>query len=544
MIYSAPASSGKITVIEALAGTGKTSTLIEIIKHNPRVKFRYVSFMRSVKSEMITAVRNARLFNCEPLTMHSVAFSAIKKHYRHPERLKVLKAPEIAELMFPGIEPLEKYFVSRLFRKFCIGAARIDDFINAQAAELISANGKRTLSEQDEHALKLVRRMWESMRSPETTGITYDFTVKYFIETLGADSLAGFDVLLVDEAQDLSPPMNEFVLHAIRHKKPVVAVGDNNQSIMSFTRSKNILPHLVREHPGRAERHLLTNSFRFSRGSEIERSANILLAVRGLKITGAARHTDSKIDQTALLARTNKAVLEHCHELASYGKNYDLVGGISYYKGENGNKLSLLRRLHDLAAGGKGAVKIPFVGSFGTMSGLKEFAETNEDIELLSDIALAEFICSKRMGVDGFFRFIGSYCDAGSSTKVSTIHKAKGSGYDEVRILPSGVFDRDIVIGVRCDLNANFRISERLNLAEELNILYVAVTRARKQLEIIAPEYVEWLDFLEMLCEWDKSDSPKDPVWTGAGFPSVLAKEYLSRVSGIRSKKKGRSRAG
>ena len=78
--------------INAFAGTGKTSTLIEIVKEMPDSKMLYLAFNNSIVAE---AKKRFPTNNCDVMTTHSLAFKHtdikkdIKKEYKAIELMKI-----------------------------------------------------------------------------------------------------------------------------------------------------------------------------------------------------------------------------------------------------------------------------------------------------------------------------------------------------------------------------------------------------------------------------------------------------------------------
>merc|ERR1719319_1314720 len=119
--------------------------------------------------------------------------------------------------------------------------------------------------------------LWRMILGGSTSGAKFDQTSAMKKFQLARPCLTDwfqYDVLLLDEAQDMNPAMLDVCLHQDR---PKVVVGDPYQQIYSFRGAVNALA-LVEEHTEtRVVRTLyLTQSFRF--GSEIAFLAEACLA--------------------------------------------------------------------------------------------------------------------------------------------------------------------------------------------------------------------------------------------------------------------------
>ena len=66
--------------IKAYAGTGKTTTLVEVIKDNPDKNFLVVAFNKSVQEEFKKRAKKENLKNVVVYTLHSLAYSQVFKN--------------------------------------------------------------------------------------------------------------------------------------------------------------------------------------------------------------------------------------------------------------------------------------------------------------------------------------------------------------------------------------------------------------------------------------------------------------------------------
>jgi hypothetical protein len=146
-------------------------------------------------------------------------------------------------------------------------------------------------------------------------------------------ALNTFEMVLVDEGQDLSPIM----LDALEHcRKRIIIVGDTHQQIYSFRYAIDAMKRF----PFDEERDL-TMSFRF--GRDIAEVASLLIQEtkdeKGFKIRGnpqktsrVALYTDlprpKAGEPCAILSRTNLALFEKALGLRSRG-----IGSLSPWKG-------------------------------------------------------------------------------------------------------------------------------------------------------------------------------------------------------------------
>ena len=111
-----------------------------------------------------------------------------------------------------------------------------------------------------------------------------------------------YDVLLVDEAQDLNPRQ---VAYLLAHRGPRVFIGDPHQSIYGFRGANDRMRRLEAVATARYE---LTQTFRF--GPPL---TNVVHALTGLELTGTGRtnvYAPGEYAVDAFIARTQLGLLK------------------------------------------------------------------------------------------------------------------------------------------------------------------------------------------------------------------------------------------
>ena len=79
IIFNTALKAGEMIKIEAFAGTGKTTTLVEFAKRNPDLSFLYAAFNKSVQeyAEQVFPV------NVECKTTHSLAYRYYVNNFKN-----------------------------------------------------------------------------------------------------------------------------------------------------------------------------------------------------------------------------------------------------------------------------------------------------------------------------------------------------------------------------------------------------------------------------------------------------------------------------
>ncbi len=154
------------------------------------------------------------------------------------------------------------------------------------------------------------RNVFDAMKSPEASKIpmTHDGYLKVF-QLMNPQFMEGFDILLVDEAQDLNPAMVQPILY---QKCPKIFVGDPNQQIYAFRGAVNALEMITP-----TDTLFLTFSFRLS--PDLGLFASCWMARKnGTKILVGC-NDEAHLDGTripthplVIIARKNETLIDCC----------------------------------------------------------------------------------------------------------------------------------------------------------------------------------------------------------------------------------------
>jgi superfamily I DNA/RNA helicase len=508
-----------ILIIEALAGSGKTRILIEFIKKYKDKKFLYLSFNKE-NSESVKLKVN-KLKNIEIHNIHSIAYKKTIKHFKNMN-IKKLEVEELSEILnFKNYELL--YKIKNEFSEYCKQIENIDDFINKRKKDIKYKKCKIFNNVKEYIFIQIYLYKLENLFfSKQINFITHDVYLKYFIDNLQEYQLIkNYDVLLVDEAQDLNLMMFKIVEEFINNNKFTICVGDTNQSIYSFLKNINILKVIknTKKYKNRLIKKSLTRSFRFEKDSDIEKLSNLILTQRDAKIIGDASHINKIIKDTLYLSRTNKSIFDKINEWCNLGKRFNLIGGINSFNILNINDIfNLLINKIELI---NNKYILEFKQYDNPIEKLMEKSLNEENFEMVSDIKIAKKIYKDGGNPDIVFGGISKMIDINSNDYIGTIHKTKGTDFDRVVLINNNMWKDIYYLAFSESKNPNKSLNsllhngkiykiyeldnENFNILEEYNLLYVAITRAKKELSIQDPKYYETLKLLKninnIVCE-------------------------------------------
>ncbi|MET0571690.1 MAG: UvrD-helicase domain-containing protein [Pedobacter agri] len=466
--------------INAVAGSGKTTTIIEYARTRPsNSRILYLAFNKAVKVEAAGKFAAKGLQNVDVETAHSLAFRNIVMRSKYQVRNQDYTTNEIVGIL--KLESTgEKYselvianHILKLISYFCNSdKPKVQDlnYLDLAADEV----AKTLIAENYEYIVSQARIFLAKMDRGEIE-ITHDFYLKKF--QLQHPQL-GFDYILFDEAQDASPAMLDIFL---KQNATKVIVGDTHQQIYSWRYAVNSLEkaHFKTFH--------LSTSFRFGQdianlAMETLRLKNLLEPNRPMTILG--KGGGKKIKSNAVIARTNLGLLIKAIEYVSERKNIRHIyfeGNInSYTYADEGASLYDILSLHN---GNYNQIKDPLISAMRDIKGLKEYVEQTGDKQLSMMIELVEKYGN---AIPGMIKAIkGKHVENKDKSKAeivfSTVHRCKGMEYDAV-LLADDFVTEEKVRRLREDKNALPEHFNRMN--EEINLLYVAITRAKTGLYI------------------------------------------------------------
>lgn len=467
------ASTASPLVVEARAGSGKTSTLRLHACARAHSRVLYVAFNKAIQLEAQAKMPA----NVQCRTTHSIAYRKAKQLFGDQDRAKVGNTYASSAAKVLGCGALTATGALQTIARWC---GSLDESINATHIPPDIA-----LRLADPGALvDGARQLWRHMldvRVPDIR-LPHDGYLKLF--QLERPTLRGLDVITVDESQDLNVCTLDIVA---RQNADLVLVGDPFQNIYSFRASVNALDMICAQ-----ERLLLTRSFRFGQG--IAALANALLYhFKGASepIVGAGEPRRSafslQIDKPfAVIARTNAVVFEEAVGQLSSGRRFHFVGGTEGYK------LEKILDAYYLSIGNRAMVRDPYLRSFQSFEELMRLAEDSDERELKH---LARVVASYGDHIPSLIDEIKSRHDEAprdgwaafkerfNGIFFMTAHKSKGLEFDQVWLTD--------------DYVTFFEDGKELSVdeieQEEINVLYVALTRARAALRVCA-SLAEWLD--------------------------------------------------
>ena len=460
---------GDVIEVKAFAGTGKTACLVMFANAHLDKKILYLAYNRAMRED--AEKRFPANTTCK--TTHQICWWDFGKKYMDAGKLGNMRKRQIADLMPPDVNAYPHKWenikaIDQTLKNFMfsgdasITGAHIPAWVS-QARRDSKTERRPKLGLDDDRIIACAESLWNMMvdLNNKEAAMPHDGYLKLF--QLSGKKL-DYDIILLDEAQDLNPATLEMAMSQRDHAG-LVFVGDPYQQMYSFRGSRNAFNLITA-----TETYKLTHSFRF--GEESAALAGDILRsyqgeedeIKGIgpdtEVRKARESLDDSGDITGLviIARTNGMLIHRAIQAMNDGYTFGFCGGFNndiYWK---------LKAISDLKAGRR--VTDEFISLFPSYEELTEYATESEDYEMLWYIKLYS-----RYGADTL-KLINEIKEEASpfesaEVKLITAHKSKGLEFDNVW------------------LTEDFVPAEtpegRIMDTEEANILYVAVTRGSRE---------------------------------------------------------------
>jgi superfamily I DNA/RNA helicase len=471
--------------VNAVAGSGKTSTLIALAARHPHCKILYLAYNKSVALEMREKAKAFGLANLTVYTVHALAYRHAHGHSYELEnecsewRLLDQYVPATMRGTDQGmvyawlLKDLVNFYLNAELTRLdadLLAAYVAITLPGAEAGDLLAARGDEMIG--------LVRNILSDMKN-RTAPALHDFYLKMF---QFAKVRLPYDVILVDEAQDTSGVMLSIINRQDHARR--IFVGDSYQQIYAFRHAVNSLDRVG------GESLLLSQTFRFgdALAQQISQRVNqgyeLLGAAPQFKMTGM--DMDTRYGKRAykgkyplaVIARSNLSLFESVlgHLYGKRAKSMHFEGGYPGYSFMNARVASLLYLKEEK----RDKITEPLIKKFKAFEDVRRFASDTQNHGLSTMVDLVTKYGGKLFDFDRQIK--GRLVDKAQAELVfTTTHKAKGQEYDVVEMVKNDFATRGDLIK---QLNADKEEVSLVKLREEINIYYVAATRGKKSVTL------------------------------------------------------------
>lgn len=469
--------------IGALAGTGKTTTAIEMMSRaKPGLTMAMMAFNKSIKLELERKVPAGVFVS----TLNGFGFSSFPRNSR---KLNGNKSAFILQDLL-GADRYDPQYnaykgpVSKLvsaakgrglgFDGKGLTEATADELFGIM--EHLSIEGPERKKNTPDNA-GVVRFAIQVLQKSLDHPTLIDFDDQLWIPVLKNWTIRKFDLLFVDEAQDLNPIQQELMSRALNPGGRIIIIGDENQAIYGFRGADS---ESMANMQKRFNATVLPLSVTWRCGTSIVEEAQKIVpefeaapnAEEG-EVIGIDCIEDSEFESTDMLVcRTNAPLVRAAFRLLRRKVPFDFLGRdlgsnltatVRKTNGKTNQDLDVfMQKLRQRTESKvKQARDKENEGQAQTLLDLEDsitvFAEEAEDVPGLVK------------SIDDFF---STKLFASKKMTICSIHKSKGLEAERVFILE---FDK---------MPARWAKKEH-DKRQELNLKYVAITRAKKTLFLV-----------------------------------------------------------
>ena len=454
---------GKSLKINAYAGTGKTSTLTLLAHATPRTG-QYIAFNKGIVLDAETKFPSR--VKCR--TSHSLAYNYFKKKYT-PEKLSgkinANKLVEILEMTEP-YEIDEKHILKPVSLA-TLYLRTIENFANSEGNRITVdhipaysffdfVGADKKVKSLRKFIVKEASKLWSRMTDPDDD-IPLGFSGYLKLWSLMEPQIEA-DYVLLDEAQDTNGP----VLSVLKKQSAqVVYVGDRYQQIYEWRGAINAMEKIKTGNTT-----YLTKSFRF--GEAIAKFATEILFYLGEtnpvlgnpQIASKVTYLDRP---DTILTRTNAYAISAIIDALKQGQRPYFVGGGQELRAMMYGVKDLRRNI---------PTTIPDFFGFKSWEEVTEFSGTEDGEHLFNFVNLVNAEHEDKI-LSALNRL---YPENEANVIIATGHKSKGLEWNNV------LLQRDFLMTHKSEDSSG---KEREVLpASELQLFYVAATRAKQFLEV------------------------------------------------------------
>jgi superfamily I DNA/RNA helicase len=491
-------------VINAVAGSGKTTTLIESLKLvDPNLSILFLAFNKNIKQEIEKRIKSANL-SVDINTCHGFGYSTITRNtdkeivldnYKYSKLLKDL----IKYCQSEDIEAIKHYNFSeddmQYTKGFDIEFQNKKELIEFQKNVTNLTNLLRLYVSKEPKDIEMIIDKYDIVLSDKEIELAIqlltlgqklnniiDYTDMLYLPLFYDHKTVQYDLVYIDECQDLNTAQRLLMLKSIKPNGRFIAVGDKNQAIYGFAGSDDeSFDKLTQLN----DTTVLGLSETYRCGHNIvETVKHIVSQIISHKNNpqGVVNKTDS-VNNIAygdmVLCRNTYPLVKLCLKFITENKKANVMGAdigktlIKLIESTNETKtVNAIAKLYaDLQIILNRIMRTYKVNIINAMK-KGEYTNALERIKVF-EIIYKDLSEDKRELVENIIEKLGQiFKDERDGILLSTIHRAKGLEADKVFIIHS-------------ELMPSPYAKKEWEIKQENNLIYVARTRAINQLSYV-----------------------------------------------------------
>lgn len=477
--------SGSALVVRARAGCGKTTTIMEGVRRAPERDVLVAAFSKDIATELQARLNASHRDGAVAKTLHAVGYACVRA-FR--DRIKVAFTADRADALATqacGRQAPDAIIrlVSKLHtkgREIAPHATQLGDLATVQVQfdclpDEQWENAGYTAEWIEAKALQAME-----LAANVNAGDTIDGSDMIFLPVRNSWLTPQYDMVVVDEAQDMTVAQLEVARGVLRKGGRMAVVGDDRQAIFGFRGADSESLDRLKAELGATELNL-TVTYRCGR-SIVERAQSLVP-----DFTAGEANPDGTVDNIVatdlpkaakpgdfVLSRTNAPLVSLAMQLLRNGTRARVAGRdigkgiVTLVRKLKGKSVpDLLIKIERNAAKEESRLRVQMTAAStkGRLAALEAKVEAVRDQAdmLLALCDDARSIAEVEQRIEALFTDDG--LGAAGFVTCSTVHRAKGLEAPRVFVLTQTL---------------------RGGSVEEDNIAYVAITRAKQHLTMVA----------------------------------------------------------
>lgn len=290
-------------------GSGKTYTILGIVKHHAKNHHLILAFNNSIKEAIRRKIDDEHITNAEVFTFHGLAYEYFKG------------SDQIVEFENRSMVNLDYFTLEQLLKDLNIKVKNINTILDLLLRFLRgSHNFDMSFVDVNKFEKETCRSILKHIRSNREAPMFHEYYIKTFQLIKYYNSK--YHTVLVDESQDKTSCYNQIIENL--NPKRVIHFGDNQQKIYAYNGAIGM----------GASKYKLTKSFRV--GKPHSDLCNALIydilkdkesSFEGVNPKGVIVDRLSNIDKRTVICRTNKEIIRRMLEEIKNKKLVHLIGG-------------------------------------------------------------------------------------------------------------------------------------------------------------------------------------------------------------------------
>jgi DNA helicase II / ATP-dependent DNA helicase PcrA len=459
-------------LIEAVAGSGKTTVLLNLLDMSDGDRL-FLAFNKDIKLEIEKYIKDNEIDSAKSMTLHSLGLSAIKAQYpsSHLDFSKSYNASLALQKRYPTYFKNKEGFKLRNMLKEMFDVSRL--FMVDGKNEIIEC-----MVDMDKYIHKSphIDQLWESMLEIREESYNGDEIVIDFIDMIYMPVRFNMRIphspkyIFIDEAQDLNLAQHTMIDNFIAQGdiERWVAVGDRKQSIYGFSGAYSTSFDLFKERDNVIELPL-DICYRCPQlvVAEANKVYDVMTGFKDYDGTVGVVDEVSEIKKGSMVVCRNTApLLQLYFEIIAQGKPAYLSGKDIENKIINFITPMKFETIDSIIT--KTKAKISNLRRVKSHLNEKQAQKLEENIDNLNILLNGGLVANRAKGEVLITRLKAIFKKVKDGIMLCTIHKSKG-------------LESDVVYLLRPELIPSKYAKSQSQLEQEENLRYVATTRASEE---------------------------------------------------------------